>query len=232
MRLDGKWKMEDGKCGLSIFHSPFAIFHHLWLAGIMMLGGCAIHQPPNAPTTQPSLATTQPSYWLSMPATSAVSASDFNQLWKDCQKTAHHYGFTIDRLDLRAGVITTQPLVSKQFFEFWRPDVVTMDDLMRSSLATYRRTLRFQISKAEGGGYRAEPSILIERYVRAEKTITASIYLRKAFQNDKGKPSVGTPEADQGVFLPRQYWYPTGRDTALEKRVADNLAKRLQKKSA
>ena len=201
------------------------------ILSMLVGGGCAIHQPHDAPTTQPSLATTQPSYWLSMPATSSVDAEDFFRLWADCQKTAHHYGFVVDRLDQRAGLITTQPLVSKQFFEFWRPDVVTADDLERSSLATYRRTLRFQIIKYDGGGYHADPCVLIERYVRAEKTITASVYLRKAFQNDKGKPSVGTPESDQGIFLPKQYWYPTGRDTALEKCVADNLAKRLQKKT-
>src|SRR5438034_1482151 len=133
----------------------------------LLLAGCQIHQPPNAPTTRPSLATTQPSYWLSLPATSAVEAKDFDQLWNACEDSARHFGFILDRLDRRAGLITTQPLVSKQFFEFWRPDVVTGDDLADSSIATYRRTLRFQLEKLDGGksggGYRASPSILIER---------------------------------------------------------------------
>jgi hypothetical protein len=69
----------------------------------LLIGGCQAHQPANNPTTRPSLATTQPSYWLSMPATSSVDAADFNKLWDDCQKTAHHYGFVVDRLDQRKG---------------------------------------------------------------------------------------------------------------------------------
>ena len=196
---------------------------------VCVLGGCTMHQPPNAPTTRPSLATTQPMYWLSQPATSSVDAADFNKLWLDCQETAHHYGFILDRLDQRSGLITTQPLVSKQFFEFWRNDVVTADDLEKSSLATYRRTLRFQIARYDGGGYHAEPYVLIERYVRAEKTITASVYLRQAFRSDKNRAPVGTPESDRGIYLPKQYWYPTGRDTALETEVAKDLSKRLKK---
>lgn len=201
----------------------------LLLVWCLVCAGCAIHQPANAPTTRPSLATTQPSYWLNMPATSKVEAGNFDQLWRATQQTALHYGFIIDRLDPRAGLMTTQPLISKQFFEFWRPDVVTLDDLERSSLATHRRTLRFQVIKTDGGGYRAEPSVLIERCVRAETPITASVYVRRAFQTDRGRPPVGTPESDRGINLPRSYWYPTGRDTALERDIVANLAKRVAK---
>ena len=195
----------------------------------MILAGCQIHQPPDAPTTRPSLSTTQPSYWLSLPAAATNESSDFEQLWKACDKAARHFGFVLDRLDRRMGVITTQPLISKQFFELWRPDVATADDLERSSLATYRRTLRFQIQKLDGGrGFRATPSVLIERQAVAERPIVASIYLRQAFRADHRHHPSGTPESDQGILLPQQYWYPTGRDTALEKQVAENVQKRLR----
>jgi hypothetical protein len=194
--------------------------------------GCTSHQPPNAPTTRPSLATTQPSYWLQLPATSTVQSADFDKLWESCQATAHHFGFMPDRLDKRGGVIATNPLTSKQFFEVWRNDVVTGDDLADSSVATYRRTLRFDITKidpSEGGGFRATPSVLIERQAITEKPIPAWIYLRQAFKNDRTYHPVGSAESDRGIYLPRQYWYPTGRDTALEKQVADDLTKRLAK---
>ena len=124
----------------------------------------------------------------------------------------------------------SQPLTSKQFFEVWRNDVVTGDDLSNSSLATYRRTVRFDIAKLEHGGYRATPSVLIERETIAERPITASVYLRQAFRSPRGHAgphNVGTPESDRGVYLPRQYWTPTGRDTALEKELAEEAQKRI-----
>jgi hypothetical protein len=60
--------------------------------------------------------------------------------------------------------------------------------------------------------------------------VTASVYLRNVFrsQNPRERP-FGTPESDRGVYLPRQYWYATGRDEALERDVANNLETRLKK---
>jgi hypothetical protein len=196
----------------------------------LLLAGCQLHQPPNAPTTRPSLATTQPSYWLNLPATSAIEASDFDRLWTACEESVRHFGFIPDRLDRRGGLMTSQPLTSKQFYEVWRNDVATADDLSQSSLATYRRTLRFNITKLDSGRFRAEPGVLVERQTLAERPITASVYLRQAFRSPRGaggSRNVGTPETDRGIYLPRQYWTPTGRETALEANVADEVQKRL-----
>ena len=191
--------------------------------------GCASRQPsPDAPAPRPSSpASARPPYWLRQPAVASVEANDFDRLWRACEETAHHFGFTPDRLDFRDGVLTTQPLVSKQFWEVWRNDVATVGDLAHSSVATYRRTLRFDIEKTPGGGYVAEPRVVIERFSRAEQPNTSSVYLRNAFRTQRNTRAWGTRETDRGVQLPRQYWYATGRDDALEKNVASELRKQL-----
>ena len=104
----------------------------LLLATIGM--GCVQHQPP--PTTRPSYSTTQPSYWLDQPSPAHVDAKDFDQLWEASKQVARDMGFFIDREDYRAGLITTLPLTSKQFFELWHNDVQTSEDLADSSIAT------------------------------------------------------------------------------------------------
>ena len=221
--------MADGKFSFVFRHLPSSIFHPRFLVGALLLTGCQMHQPPNAPTTQASRATTRPDYWLDLPATSAVEARDFERLWTACEESMRHFGFAPDRLDRRGGLMTSLPLVSKQFFEFWRNDVVTADGLSHSSLATYRRTVRFNIEKT-GGGFRATPAVLIERQTVAERPITASVYLRQAFRTQRGqrhRGPVGTPETDRGIYLPRVYWTPMGRDTALEKEVADEARGRI-----
>jgi len=190
-------------------------------------------EPTTGPTTTtaasrgPSTASARPQFWLRKPATVTIEANDFEQLWRACEESARHFGFVLDRQDYRGGVITTQPLTSKQFFEFWRNDVATLDDLAKSSLSTYRRTLRFDIEKTAAGGYAASPRVVIERYARSETPITASVYLRNAFRSQRGTRTWGSPETDRGVYIPRQYWYATGRDDALEKNVGSEMRKQL-----
>jgi hypothetical protein len=156
-----------------------------------------------------------------------IEANDFEQLWRACEESARHFGFEPDRMDYRGGVLTTLPLTSKQFWEIWRNDVATLEDLANSSLSTYRRTLRFDIERTPAGGYVAAPRVVIERYARSETPITASIYLRNAFRTQRGSRTWGSRETDRGIYLPRQYWYATGRDDALEKNVGSEVRKQL-----
>jgi len=185
--------------------------------------------PVLPPATQPSTASARPAYWLRRPPVATIEAADFDQLWRACEESARHFGFTPDRLDYRGGVMTTLPLTSKQFWELWRNDVATLEDVANSSLATYRRTIRFDMDKTAEGGYRAAPRVVIERYARTETPITASVYLRNAFRTQRNSRAWGSRETDRGVYVPRQYWYATGRDEALEKNVASEVRKQLER---
>ena len=202
----------------------------LLITVFLTLAGCASgpsKSPPPAAATQPSVASARAPYWLRQPAVATIEAADFEALWRACEESARHFGFTPDRLDFRGGVITTQPLTSKQFWELWRNDVATLGDVANSSLATYRRTLRFDIERTQAGGYVAAPRVVIERYARAEQPITSSVYLRNAFRTQRNSRAWGTRETDRGIQLPRQYWYATGRDEALERNVASEVRKQL-----
>jgi hypothetical protein len=211
------------------------------ITAAMLIVGCASRQPnrnapsaqpaadTRAPATQPSVASARPAYWLRRPAIAIVEAADFDHLWRACEESARHFGFTPDRLDYRGGVMTTLPLTSKQFWEVWRNDVATIEDVANSSLSTYRRTIRFDIEKLDAGGYRAAPRIVIERYARTESPITASVYLRNAFRTQRNSRAWGSRETDRGVYIPRQYWYATGRDEALERNVAAEVRKQLER---
>ena len=175
----------------------------------------------------PSTATRVPAYWYDQPGAASVSGNDFDMLWRAAEEAARHFGFRPDRLDFRAGVLTTEPLVSKQWFEFWRNDVATLDDLADSSIATHRRTLRFDFARADDGAYIATPRVVIERYAQSERPISAAVRLRHAFRNPRPRDrAYGTPESDRRILLPRQYWYAAGRDQALEREVARELARR------
>ena len=205
---------------------------HLVLLLAAALAGC-VTQPQNPAATQPAtaidLATTQPSYWLDQPAPASATSHDFQRLWTASEGVARDFLFRLDRQDFRAGLLTTRPMVSAQWFEPWRREVRTAKDRNESSLATVRRTIRFQFDRLDDGSYRVTPRVLVERQSLAEQRITSSVvdqgYFRRPLRS-QDRPR-GTRESDVGVLLPNRYWYPIGRDAALEKALAEAVQKEV-----
>jgi len=172
--------------------------------------------------------TTQPTRTLTSNETSIVH-DNFDQLWDACERAARARLFPIERTDYRAGVLTTRPVISKQFFELWRTDAVTAGDVAESSLATIRRTVRFDIQLTPDGMYRATPSVLVERYSAAERRITSAYFYRSTFRR-QATQAHGTRESDRGVYLPGRYWYELGHDAALERELAEDVAAKLKQR--
>ena len=87
---------------------------------LSVLVGCA--RGPNR-RPDPPVESTLPDYWLKRPPVARASHGDFEDLWNACRRAVESRSFAIDRVDLRGGVMTTFPQVSKQLFEPWRNDV-------------------------------------------------------------------------------------------------------------
>jgi len=220
-----------GKFQISNFKFVISNFKFLIL-GAAFLTGCITgkqHPAGTQPSTVIDLATTQPSYWLAQPPTAVVNSSNFEALVKACEDVAADYLFKIDRIDYREGLITTQPLVSGQLFEPWRRDNSTLYDVEESSIATIRRTIRFEFTRMPDLTWQVAPKILIERQSIAEKRITSVVLYRSVFGAGGGgrlRPS-GTREADEGVILPVRYWYLLRRDAEFERTIASALDHKL-----
>jgi len=202
-------------------------FGFLVLVAGAFFGGC-IGAPQNPAATQPVTvsdpATTQPSYWLSQSAGATVTSQDFDELIKSTETVLRDYCFVIDRLDYRLGLITTEPLVGAQFFEPWRRDNQTMDDVAKSSLGTRRRTVRVEIVRNDDNTFTAALKVLLERQTVAEQRITNVVSYRGARRPTEARDVPrGTKESDQGVLIPSKYWYPIARDEALEKKLASEI---------
>jgi hypothetical protein len=122
--------------------------------------------------------------------------------------------------------MTTKPLVSKQFFEVWKGDVVDGHDLLQSSLGTMRRIVFFQISHGEDGGYVLSPKVVVERYSAAERRITSVTQYLNIFSYEHGLVGEVT---DEGQLVPVEYWYSIGRDPHLEQHLVDLMRGYLNK---
>jgi len=185
-----------------------------------MAAGCE-HSPIDNDKTHAT-----PQYWLDQPAAATVQYYNFDQLWQATEEAARDRFFPIDRSDVRLGLLTTEPMVSKQVLELWRHDVGTAGGVAESSLATIRRTLRFEFVRHEDGTFEMTPKVLVERQAVAERRITSTVHWQGV---DGNQPQIGTRETDQGVELPRTYWYAIGRDTQLEKDLAEHVRSKLRK---
>jgi hypothetical protein len=188
------------------------------------LAGCT-HVAESPALTQTGQKLAQPAHWLAQPANASVTDDNYDELWEACIEAARYRGFRPDRLNYREGILTTQPLVSKQIFEVWRRDVVTIGDQVESSLATERRIIRFEISRESDSAFRCVPKVLVEHYAAAERRITAIQRYREAFSITNVQ---GSKERDRGLDIPPEYWYVTARDAAMEKQLAAAIESRVR----
>jgi hypothetical protein len=199
----------------------------LVFSALALFSGCIV-APANpaikerVTNVDPKLAT--PDYWMDKPAVTRVSDADFYKLWNACRDEVFARFFIIDREEYRDGLLTTVPLITKQFFEVWRRDAVTVKDISDASVGTIRRTVRFQLTRKEDGTYVAEPKVLVERFSSAERRLTAIHEFHSAFS---GPRPFGDVETDAGVRLPTDYWYALGRDEPLEKDLVAAIERRL-----
>lgn len=198
------------------------------------ISGC-ITGPMNPATTQPvtitDTATTQPEYWYSQPSQATVVYDSFATLYKTCENVARDFGFQIDRIDYRTGLLTTVPLDSAQIWEPWRPDVRTLAERRQSTMTTVRRTIRFEFVRNLDGTFECTPKVLIERQTVQERRITSVALYKGAFstQSPRDVPT-GTKESDEGFMIPAKFWYAIGRDPALETKLAHVISARLARK--
>jgi hypothetical protein len=192
----------------------------------LLLSGCMFHsvnyKAPSATAADPKSA--QNEYWFAKPATQSVQCRYFDRLWDAAAEAARERSFLLDSRDYREGVLSTKPLVSKQPFEFWRGDVVTVDAQVQCSLSTMRRTARFYIKRLDDGTFLCEPKVVVERYAMPERRITSVDQYLEAFSTLHAAESDLTEE---GEAVRTEYWYAVGRDSALERALAELIRSKV-----
>ena len=185
----------------------------IWLAAALLVGcGGKITSHPGAATqstrvTEVDPQTAEPQYWLRQPAVAQVTHSDRTALWEAAEDTARQWMFVIDRRDHRGGVLTTEPMVSKQWFELWRKDAGTGEDVAEASLGPIRRSIHFEFRQDADGTHSVAPRVLVERMSRVDER---NVGLIAQFETAP------------------VYWYALRRDEAMERKVAEAVRSRLE----
>jgi hypothetical protein len=187
--------------------------------------GCILSKPSLTPmATNVDADQALPDYWWNKPGVVTVPAADFQPLWTACKGELYVRLFTVDREQYREGLLTSEPMISKQIFEPWRSDALSLHDQLESTVATLRRTVHIEVSRLPDGTYTATPKVLIERFASAERRLTTITQYHQAFSG----PRTFNDQPDQsGEPAAADYWYPLRRDTDLEKAMAASIRNRL-----
>lgn len=74
-----------------------------------------------------------------------TGAVHFDAAWDAAVSTLWEYGFTVDRMDRRSGLITTAPITGKYLGEFWRHDAATRRELWEGTIQTIYRQATVRI---------------------------------------------------------------------------------------
>ncbi len=152
---------------------------------------------------------------ISMPADHPAQ----QQLWEAIAETLREEGFRLDRLDQRAGLVTTFPETSKHFFEFWRHDVDTRQDFWEATINPIRRAAEVSLQPSPGDAAQ-ELTVVVrkEQLSSPDRQFNSTIAAYQIFGNSlpstTGMARI-TPEHD--------YWFDCGRDEAME----DYLRRRI-----
>jgi hypothetical protein len=188
------------------------------LAAVFLPGCAAAPSGPAAtqPVTAIDPATAEPGYWYDQPGVVSVDTTDFDTLWKAAKLAARDDGFILDRPGYRDGLMTTQPLVSRQFFQPWLNDVVDTHALIQSSLATMTR-----FGDGPLASWECVPKVLVERYQVVERRITNETEYREVFNLTREEMNMEAQhERDPTAGIAPVYWYSVGRDHELERQLA------------
>ena len=155
-----------------------------------------------------------------------IERASFDEVWQACLGSVKQRGLQVDREDRRFGLIVTKPVVGKQFFEFWRKDAVTSNDVMLSSLHTVRRVVKIQIVPQGTMRFGVNVEAHVERASIPGDQLDNTA---EAFEllNRQGVPA--SPSRRDYTRPQREpVWVDIGREPAMERVLMEDIVRRLK----
>lgn len=137
-----------------------------------------------------------------------------DRLWDAIQETLRRHRFELDRVDRRAGVITTMPETSQALFEMWRHDVDTWPDLLESTVNPLRRWVQVTLVPDDDTDETLHVVVHKERLSSPDRQFNSS---GAAYQYFAGR----LPSTTGAVRVTEKEttWIDIGRDPAMEEHL-------------
>lgn len=129
--------------------------------------------------------------------------------------------FTIEKSDLKHGLIRTRPLAGAQFFEFWRSDNVGGFNWAEANLHSIRRTVELNIDRQDGQ-LCIGCNVKTQRLHLPEQPVSSAGQAYKLFSKSAMQELKLNPEQQEGMR-----WVDLGRDARLETEILKRIEKQI-----
>lgn len=145
----------------------------------------------------------------------------FEELWQASLEVLEDYGFTIERQDRWAGLITTEPMTGKSVGEFWRRDAATCNDTWESTLQTIFHAAEVHIHRRGQADYYPEVRVAVSRSDRPDPQILSDAEAHAMFRQSPQRRQRSALNAGPDAQMTRPV--PLGYDTALADQIAGEI---------
>lgn len=183
---------------------------------LCVLAGCT-----DRPSHYGDPASARLDYWRQQPAEVSVTASDYDALWNAAAGSLDRFGFDPALADYRGGRLTSQPVVGSFPLEIWRSELRDGSSIAESALATVQRRIEFDLRR-DGSRFTLVPRVIVERRSLGERRITSAIDYGRILGTGQERGTKQGEDSDGN----NAYWYAIGRDAALERSLANRIARR------
>jgi hypothetical protein len=190
------------------------------LAGLALLLLASLTGCTARPASVADSSSTVVGYWVDRPAEVEVVAADYRALWDAANESLERFEFELAFVDYRGGELRSEPRLSGQWFEPWRTELRDLPSIAQSNLDTVRRSVHFEIER-ERDRYRLRPRVVVEQLARGERNLSAAlVYEGVLGAGTQRRRSEDSPDTRFG-------WHAVGRDTALERSLANRIVGRV-----
>ena len=135
-----------------------------------------------------------------------------DRVWSAAQDVLRASRFRLDRVDRRAGVITTMPVTSQSILEFWRHDVATREDLWESTINPLRRWVEIAVRRGSDGRWEELAVVVHKERLSAPDRQFNTTGAAYQYFGDRLPSTTGAAE----VSVADDRWLDRGRDPAME----------------
>jgi len=154
-------------------------------------------------------------------------SDEAEQLWNAIQDTLRDNPFRLDRVDRRAGVITTLPEQSQHILEVWRHDVDTWPDLWEATLNPIRRWVEVTVASSEDAMWsQVDVAVHKERLSSPDRQFNSTGAAYQYF-GDRLPSTTGL----ERVTAEHDTWLDIGRDPAMEEYLLRAILERAGMRS-
>ena len=205
------------------FRSTYHLCKYALMACILMVAGCAQQ------TSTPSTAKLPDENRYVEHYKGAKKA----YLMKVAEEVLAEMHFTIEKADVKNGLIRTRPLPGAQFFEFWRSDNVGIDNTLAANIHTIRRFVTIDIKTIDINQQNPQMHLVCEVHAQRlslpERPVNSSSGVYGMF-------SQSSPLLQRLILNPKQAkqmtWIDLGRDSRLEAKITRRIETRIQRQAS